>query len=408
MAPSPFDPSDPAILADPYEALAQLRKDDPVHWHPGLKSWVVTRYDDVRALLLGDDLSVSRLTAFYRKLPEGDAALLRDIVGYLNLWIAFRDPPDHTRMRRIMRHAFTGRAMTAMETGVAPVVDLLLDGLEGRGRIEAIADYAGKVPAFVIMDLLDIPRARFEEFRRWSDDLAVFIGGARRADDKYERAHRGCAEMAGFFRDLVAERRATPQNGFVDDLIAARDDGEALGEDELVATCILVLFAGHETTSNLIGNALLTLLRHPETLSRFLADPALTDRTLEEVMRFDGPTGGLVRVVAKDHELRGRRLGEGERVIVMVTGANRDPEVFPDPDVFDIDRAPNRHLTFGQGVHLCIGARLAREEGRVAVRRFFDRFPTAALAADDAPEWRDALVPRGLTALPLDLKGAAG
>ncbi|MEM8754448.1 MAG: cytochrome P450 [Pseudomonadota bacterium] len=402
-----FDPSDPAVTADPYPALARLRDEDPVHWHEGLKSWVVTRYEDVRALLLGDELSVNRLVGFYEKLPEGDAALLRDIVKYLNLWIAFRDPPDHTRMRRIMRHAFTGRAMTAMETGVAPVVDLLLDRLEGRGRIDGIADYALQVPAFVIMDLLDIPRGRLDEFKRWSDDLAVFIGGARRADDKYERAHRGCAEMAAFFAGLIEERRAGPKNGFIDDLIAARDEGEALTEDELIATCILVLFAGHETTTNLIGNAILTLLRHPAQLARFRTDPGLTDSALEEVMRFDGPTSSLVRAVARDHEFGGKRMREGDRVFVMVTAANRDPSIFEDPDRFDVARAPNRHLTFGQGVHVCIGARLAREEGRIAVRRFFDRFPKVALAPEAAPEWRDAMVPRGLTSLPLDLEGAA-
>ena len=399
-----FDPSNPEHMANPYPALSRLRAEDPVHWHPVMKSWIVTRYADVRDLLLSDGLSAERLLGFYRKLPTDDAEKLREIVHYLNLWIAFRDPPDHTRMRRIMRHAFTGRAMQAIETGIAPVVNLLLDRLEGRGRIDFIADYALQVPAFVIMDLLNIPRERLDEFKRWSDDMAVFIGGARRADDKYTRAQRGCQEMAGFFRALIADLRAAPRPGFVMDLIEARDQGDQLSDDEIVATCILVLFAGHETTTNLIGNCALTFLRHPEQLERFLAEPDLTASAIEEVMRFDGPSMGLVRAVAREHDFHGKTLREGDRVFVMITGANRDPEVFENPDVFDIARTPNRHLTFGQGIHLCIGARLAREEGKLAVRRFFERFPGAKLT-DETPEWRDAMVPRGLVRLALDLKG---
>ena len=391
-------------MADPYPALARLRAEDPIHWHDGLKAWVVTRYDDVRALLLSDDLSAERLLGFYRKLPSDDAARMAEIIRYLSLWIAFRDPPDHTRMRRIMRHAFNGRAMTAIENGVTPVVDLLLERLRGRERIDLIADYALQVPAFVIMDLLDIPRSRLDEFKGWSDDMAAFIGGARRTGDKYARAERGCAAMAGFFRELVAERRAARRDGFVMDLIDARDEGEALSEDEIVATCILVLFAGHETTTNLIGNCALTLMRHPAELAKYLADPGLTESAVEEVMRFDGPSMSLVRAASRDIPIRGRTIRAGDRVYVMITGANRDPEVFDEPDRFDVARTPNRHLTFGQGVHVCIGARLAREEGRVAVRRFFETFPQARLA-DEAHEWRDAMVPRGLVRLAVNLQG---
>ncbi|MEL6792387.1 MAG: cytochrome P450 [Pseudomonadota bacterium] len=399
-----FDPSNPAQMANPYPALARLRAEDPAHWHPGLKGWMITRYADVRDILLGDALSAERLLSFYEKLPSEDAAKLREIIHYLNLWIAFRDPPDHTRMRRIMRHAFNGRAMAAIENNVEPVVELLLSRLEGKGRIDFIEDYALQVPAFVIMDLLDIPRDRLDEFKRWSDDMAVFIGGARNARDKYERAERGCREMAQFFRDLIVDLRASPREGFVMDLINARDDGDALNDEEIIATCILVLFAGHETTTNLIGNCALTFLRHPDQLERFLAAPDLTASAIEEVMRFDGPSMGLVRVVGKEHELHGKTLREGERVFTMITGANRDPEVFESPDVFDIARTPNRHLTFGQGIHMCIGARLAREEGKLAVRRFFERFPHAILT-EETPEWRDAMVPRGLTRLALELEG---
>jgi len=402
-----YDPSDPAVMADPFPVYARLREQDPVHWSPSLKSWIVTRYTDVRDLLLSDHLSVNRLVKFYDALPPKEAELLRDIVHYLNLWLAFRDPPDHTRLRRIMRHAFTANAIEEMRPRIVEITQMLLDRLQDRGadRIDLIRDFALQLPAFVIMDLLDVPRDMLDEFKEWSDDMAVFIGGARNSSDKYERAARGCQKMSSYFRHLVAERSAHPRPGFLMDLINARDEGDRLSDDELVATCILVLFAGHETTTNLIGNAALLLMRHPEQLDRLRADPSLIDSAIEEVLRFDGPTNALVRVVAQDHELRGRQMREGERVFVMVNSANRDPRMFDEPDRFDIARRQNRHLTFGKGIHLCLGAKLAREEGRVAIQALFERFPTLALDPAEAPEWLDAMVPRGTHRLPGRLKG---
>lgn len=402
-----YDPSDPSIMADPFPVYAQLREQDPVHWSPSLKSWIITRYSDVRDLLLSDHVSVNRLVQFYDALPPKEAELLRDIVHYLNLWLAFRDPPDHTRLRRIMRHAFTASAIEEMRPRIKEIAQMLLDRLNDKGenRIDLIHEFALQLPAFVIMDLLDVPRDMLEEFKEWSDDMAVFIGGARNSTDKYERAARGCQKMSSYFRQLVTERTKNPKPGFLMDLINARDEGDKLSDDELVATCILVLFAGHETTTNLIGNATLLLLQHPEQLDRLRADPSLIDGAIEEVLRYDGPTNALVRVVAKDHELHGKKLKEGERVFVMVNSANRDARVFDDPDTFDITRQPNRHLTFGQGIHLCLGAKLAREEGRVAIQALFERFTQLALDPNEDPEWLDAMVPRGTRRLPVCLKG---
>ncbi|MEY8841283.1 cytochrome P450 [Cribrihabitans sp. XS_ASV171] len=401
-----YDPSDPATMADPFPIYARLREEDPVHWSPSLKSWIISRYADVRDLLLSDHLSVRRLMQFYSTLPPQDAALLSDIVKYLDLWLAFRDPPDHTRVRRILRHAFTPKAVDAMRPGIEEIVAHLLDRLEARdtNRIDLIREYALLVPAYVIMDMLEVPRDMLDEFKSWSDDMAVFIGGARNADDKYRRAARGCQKMSSYFREIIAERSANPRPGFLMDLINARDEGDQLTEDELVATCILILFAGHETTTNLIGNASLLLLQHSDQLAALRADPSLIDGAIEEVLRHDGPTNALVRVVAQDHELEGRKMREGERVFVMVNSANRDPRVFDDPDRFDITRNPNRHLTFGQGIHVCLGARLAREEGRIAVLELMKRFPDLKLD-DEPPEWLDAMVPRGTRRLPVRLRG---
>ena len=402
-----YDPSDPAVMADPFPVYARLRDEDPVHWSPSVKSWIVTRYDDVRDLLLSDSLSVNRLVRFYTARPPEEAALLRDLIHYLNLWLAFRDPPDHTRLRRIMRHAFTAPAIERMRPNIVEITEMLLDRLETRGaeRVDLIREFALQLPAFVIMDLLDVPRDRLDDFKAWSDDMAVFIGGARNATDKYARAARGCRKMSAYFRGLVAERRRDPRPSFLMDLIEAQDEGDSLTDDELVATCILVLFAGHETTTNLIGNAALLLLRHPDQLASLREDPGRIHGAIEEVLRYDGPTNALVREVAEDHALHGRHLREGDRVFVMVNSANRDPRHFSEPERFDITRVQNRHLTFGQGIHLCLGAKLAREEGRVAVQALFERFPELALDPEEPPEWLDAMVPRGTRRLPVRLKG---
>jgi len=402
-----YNPSDPDVMADPFPVYAKLREEDPVHWSPSVKSWIITRYIDVRDMLLSDNLSVNRLVQFYTALPPREAELLKDMVYYLNLWLAFRDPPDHTRLRRIMRHAFTASAIEKMRPNIVEISNMLLDRLEEKktDKVDLVREYALQLPAFVIMDLLDVPRDRLDDFKEWSDDMAVFIGGARNATDKYERAARGCTNMSAYFRELVIERSKNPKPGFLQDLIDARDEGDKLSDDELVATCILVLFAGHETTTNLIGNATLLFLRHPDQLNRLRDEPALIQSAIEEVLRYDGPTNALVREVAEDHELHGKTLKEGERVFVMVNSANRDPRRFEDADIFDITRENNRHLTFGQGIHLCLGAKLAREEGRIAVQALFDRFPDISLDPEEGPEWLDAMVPRGTRRLPVRLRG---
>ncbi len=402
-----YDAGDPAVMANPFPVYARLRAEDPIHWSLAMKSWVITRYDDVKTLLLSDALSVNRLVKFYDTLPGEQAETLSEIVHYLNRWVAFRDPPQHTRMRRVMRHAFTTPAVEAMRPRIEGIVQHLLDRLAEKpaGETDLIREFALLVPAFVIMDMLGVPRDRLDEVKSWSDGMATFISGSRNVVDKYDRAARGCQAMAAYFRELIEERQQNPRPGFLTDLIEARDEGDKLSHDELIATCILVLFAGHETTTNLIGNSVLALLKHPAELARLQADPSLIDSAIEEVMRWDGPTNGLVRVMARDVEMGGHVLKEGQRIFLMINAANRDARAFEDADRFDIGRRPNRHMTFGLGIHLCIGARLARDEGRIAVGALVRRFHNLSLVPGIELEWIDAMVPRGTRALPVRLLG---
>jgi hypothetical protein len=253
-----------------------------------------------------------------------------------------------------------------------------------------------------------VPRDKLADMKAWSDDMVVFIGSARNVPDKYERARHGAHRMSEFFRSLIAERRAEPRDDFISALIAVRDEeaedgNERLSEDELVATCMLILFAGHETTTNLIGNGALMLMRNPEQREKLAADPDLIVGAVEEFLRYDGPSNSLARVVSTSHEMHGVELSEGERVFAMLNAANRDPRQFERADALDIQRSPNRHLTFGQGIHFCLGATLARNEGQAAINGLLARFPAMRPAADEPEEWMDALIMRGMRRMPVDL-----
>tara|TARA_X000001036_G_scaffold114301_1_gene107354 strand:+ start:419 stop:1630 length:1212 start_codon:yes stop_codon:yes gene_type:complete len=401
-----YDPSDPETLSNPYPYFSYLRRTDPVHWNNSLKSWVITKYDDVRKILSEDFITVDRLNRFYSKLPGKEAKLLEEIIKYLNLWAAFRNPPDHTRMRKIMMVAFTRKSINQMEPVIRKITEFTLDKLDNENEIEVdlVEKFSSPIPALTIMHLLGVPTEMLENFKSWSDDMSKFIGGSRNDKKKYEKAANGCKQMVSFFKNIIAERRENPAEGFLMDLINATVENEKFSDDELIATCMLVLFAGHETTTNLISNGILTLIKNPKELEKFISNPNLIDATIEEIMRFDGPTNSLVRNIAKDHKFHDKNMKEGDRVFAMVSSANRDETVFENPDSFIIDRSPNRHLTFGFGPHLCIGATLAREEGRIALSSLFKRFRKISLKSDSSFEWVDAMVPRGLKKLSVVLK----
>jgi len=397
-----YDPGQDAVRRDPFPVYARLQDEDPVHWSPALKSWIVTRYDDVKDVALTADLSPNRLKPFYETLRGERRELLAEVMRYLQLWLVFRDPPEHTRLRRLLAGVFNAKAIQAMAPRIDAVVEHVLGRLDPDATVDVVRDVAALVPGYVILDLLGIERERFPEIKVWSDDMRTFIGTARGTPDKYARVHRGAHEMAVFFRALIERRRADPGDDFVSRMIAARDEQHTLTEDELVATCMLVLFGGHETTTNLIANAVNALLDHPGQHERLRAQPALIDSAIEEFLRYDGPSNSIARVVAVDHELQGRTLRRGERVFAMINAANRDPRQFERPHELDLGRDPNRHITFGFGIHFCLGAPLARLEGRSCIGAIVQRYPRLR-RAEGTPDWIDALIMRGLSTLPVRL-----
>lgn len=402
-----FRPEAPQFLRDPFPVFRRLREEDPVHWSPRLKAWVLTRYDDVRAVLADSGMSSDRLRPFFAALPGEQAARIANLVRYLTHWMVFRDPPEHTRLRRLAGRVFTLQAMTAMRPVVEARVEALLDRLDGRSEIDFIADFAGPLPALVIMAMLGVPEGELARIKRLSDELALFVGSARLPAEKYAIAERAAKEMAEFFCALIAERRREPRADLLSQLVRLEDRGERLADDELVATCILLLFAGHETTTHHLANGLLALLRFPGELEKLRADPGLAPRAVEELLRYDGPSGALVRIVTRAHAMRGRHLRRGERVFLMLNAANRDPHAWEQPDRLWLERGGPAHLAFGYGPHLCLGFPLARLEGQVALPALLARWREIALAApEDEIEWLDSMVFRGMKRLPLSVTPA--
>lgn len=397
-----YQPDAPAVLADPFPLYRRLRDEDPAHWSPRLKAWVLTRYQDVKAVCLdAAGMSSNRLRPFFSSMPGPEQEKIGAIMRYLSLWMVFHDAPDHTRLRRLSSRVFHNKSMQAMRPNVEQIVAWLIGRIGGRGEIDFIADFAGPLPALVIMDMLGVPRGDLALIKRLSDEMALFIGSARASAEKYAVAEAATRDMAAYFRQMLAERRQAPRADLLTELQAAVDEqGDRLSQDELVATCILLLFAGHETTTNHLANGMLSLLRFPAEMAKLRARPQLAAAAVEELLRYDGPSGAQVRIVREQQHLHGKTLAPGDRVFIMLNAANRDERAYPDPDRLDIERDGVPHLTFGYGNHICLGFPLARLEGQVAFPALLGHFG-AIEAAPAQLEWLNSPVFRGVKALPL-------
>ena len=395
-----YKPNDPAFIADPFPLYRRLRDEDPAHWSPRLSAWIVTRYEDVKRICLDATMSSDRLRPFFARLPQTEAQRLADLARYLTLWMVFRDPPEHTRLRRLASKVFNVRSIQALRPQVESLTQWLLDSIGERRQFDFISEFAGPLPAMVIMDMLGAPREELTRLKRLSDEMALFIGSARDASEKYARAAAATREMAAIFRELVTARRAAPQNDLLTELVRLDDAGDRLSEDELVAMCILLLFAGHETTTHHLANGLRALLAFPEELERLRDNAALAPAAVEELLRYDGPIGAQVRIVLEPHELHGKALRAGDRVFILMNAANRDPRAYDEPDRVDLGRNGVPHLTFGFGAHLCLGFPLARLEGQVALPALLARWRRIEIAAPRL-DWMDSMVLRGMKALPL-------
>lgn len=399
-----FDHQDPAFVADPYPALRRLQETAPVFRSERMGAWIVTRHADVRAAFRDPRLSSDRIRPFVAQLQPALKELVLPLGENLALWAVFNDPPQHTRLRALMGKAFTSRAVESLRPRIAGIVDELLDAIAAKGgEIDYHRDFAYPLPATVIADMLGVPRADVDKLKKWSDDLAQFVLTSRANPEKYRRAAAGMAEMTDYFDHFI--RRRADEGGGSDvttALLAARERDDRLSHEEIVATALLLLFAGHETTTQLLANGLYWLLRNPDALAEMRAnldDARHVENAVEEMLRFDGPSLSMVRVAAENFEWHGARIAKGDRFFLFQSAANRDPRVFAEPDRLELGRAnAGEHLTFGYGIHFCIGAPLARLEAQVAFPRVLRRFPKLALA-DANPPWSDSILTRGMLEL---------
>lgn len=393
----------PAAIADPYAFFGALREEDPVHYSETHRCWVITRYEEVASAFTDPRLSSDRVEAVYAtKLSDAERTRRAPTYKVLSDWMVFKDPPDHTRLRDLVRRAFTPRAVAALAPRIAEVVDHVLD-LPAGGKIDVIDDVAYPIPAMVIAEMLGVPTGDRHLFRAWSDDITTLIFQGTRDDEDRDRAQGGLVALAEYLHGLLAEQKRRPGENLMAALLAARDRDDSLSEDEIVNTCVLLLFGGHETTTNLIANGFLALLRHPDQAQRLLAEPELATSAVEELNRYDGPAKMVVRRAAVDHERGGRRIEAGSRVLLVQCAANRDPRRYREPDALDLAREDQRNVAFGFGPHYCLGAPLARLEVQIALPAMLRRFSEAAPAGE--LRYQPMLLTRGLVDFPLRYDG---
>jgi hypothetical protein len=377
------------FVRDPYPALARLRDTDPVYWSDSLGGWILTRYDDILATFkdvaaYSNEGRLGRASAYLPAEARGRLGAFE--AHYRTKGLLHSDPPDHTRLRRLVLRAFSPRVVEALRPRIQQVVDGLIDDVADAGEMDVIEALAFALPLTVLAGLLGVDAGMAPRFRGWADRLLAFQGQNRPAEHLLLAAQDALLEARQYLAGLIERRRREPGSDLISLMACPGDGTEALSDAEIINTGITLLTAGHETTASLIGNGLYTLLSHPEQWARLKADPALLGPAIEEILRFESPVARQPRLLRHDTELRGQRLRAGQMAFQMLNAANRDPAQFRDPDSFDIGREPNRHIAFGQGIHFCIGAPLSRAEGHITFGAILERLPEIRLK-EPRPDW---------------------
>ena len=401
-----YDLDSPEFLANPYPIFDQMRNNDPIFWSAENSYWILTRYSDIASLIQNENLSSNRIGAHAGRMPDEAKKHFRPFFTAVSSWMLMIDPPDHTRLRGLVNKAFTPRVVENMRGLVQRLVDDMLAAVKKQGRMDIMTDLANPLPATVIAELLGVPATDQRKFKAWSDDIALALSGIDIASTKdelfalYELAQKSFLALSDYFMERVIELRRNPQENLLSALAQAEEQGDRLTEDELFANCVLLMIAGHETTTNLIGNGILALLQNPGQREALSSNPDLIVSAVEELLRYDSPVQKMGRIALANIHVAGKQIKKGELVCFSFAAANRDPEQFQSPAQLDIIRKPNRHLAFGHGLHYCVGAALARLEGQIAVNSVLRCLPKVQLAHDNL-EWYRNFTLRGLKSLPV-------
>jgi len=391
---------DPEVLGNPYPLYHRLRTQSPVHWDPLLRVWVVTRYEDVIRVLR--DFSAER-TPPPAQLTAMGLSALNPVAKVMLKQMLFLDPPAHTRIRSLASAAFTPARVEMLRSHIREIIKNLLKPVASAGRMNVIADLAEPLPCIVTAEMLGVPVEDHKQLKLWSQDFAEILGNFQHNPDHVQRILKCTEEMTAYFRSMMRSDKLRPE-GLVNSLKNAEIQGDRLTEDEVIANCIITMVGGQETTTNLLGNGVLALLRNPGELEKLRANPALVPSAVEELLRFESPTQYTARIAAQDTELGGRQIKQKQAVFAVLGAGNRDPERFQNPDKLDLARPDNKHLAFGWGAHFCFGAPLARIEAQIAFEELL-RFQNWALEPGSLT-WRTNLALRGLTALPISFTPA--
>ena len=395
---------DSDFIRDPYRTYSQLRSAAPLLWTDKFRSgaWVVSRYADVLSGLHDARLSSQRSHTLTAALPSEVQSEFTTFNRIFSRWMLFLDPPEHSRLRKLLNKEFTPNMIQRLRPRIQQVVDSLLDDVVGKPEIEFMTEFANPLPVRVIAEMLGIPNEDQSDFQIWSDDLASFFGNPAGTVEMARRAQNSLLSLTEYFRALLPERRKNKGDDLVSLLLRVEEEGEMLSGEELLAQCTLLLVAGHETTRNVLGNGMLALLQHPDQFARLRENPSLINSAVREFLRFDSPVQFSGRAVTGDFAWHDREIKKGQTVILLLGSANHDPEKFSEPERLDISRDEGMPLSFGHGTHFCIGAALANAEAEIAFSRLLDRTSSLTML-DDVPAWRSNMSFRGLNRLPLAL-----
>jgi cytochrome P450 len=388
---------EPEVLANPYPLYHKLRTEDPVHWDRFLHTWVVTRYPDVLNVL--HSFSADR-TPTPEQLTAMGLSGLNPIAKVMVKQMLFMDAPAHTRLRGLASAAFTPAKVEVLRGHIQEIADDLLDRVQGRGEMDIIADFAAPMPAIVTAEMLGVPTEDHEDLKKWSADFAEMLGNFQHNPDRLAGVLESTNNLTTYFQAAIEKARQHPREGLIDAFMTAEINGDRLTDEEIVANCIVTMVGGQETTTNLIGNGLLTLMRNREQLERLRDSPSLIQSAVEELLRYESPSQHTGRIAREDVQIGDKQIKKGQAVMAIMAAANRDPARFPDPDQLILDRKDNKHLAFGWSSHFCFGAPLARMEGQIAFETLLRRLPNLELTPGPLT-WRNNSGLRGLVALPV-------
>ncbi|NEO94730.1 MAG: cytochrome P450 [Moorea sp. SIO3G5] len=402
VKPFPFNPFSAGFRANPYPVYHRLLFENPI-CHTVGGDWVLTRYKHIKTILRDSRVYsdnrpklIQQKSKYFRNLGKS----IQTLADTSNKFLFYMNPPDHTRLRRLASKAFSPVVIEGMRPQIQTIVDEALDEVRNKGEMDIIADLAELLPLKVIASMLGVPpNDAQEQLHQWSHILSRILDPLISLEE-YEAINKAILEFQEYFRKLISKREKDPQDDIISYLIAARDDSDKLSEEEVLSTCILLFMAGEETTVNTIGNGMLALLNYPEQMEKLKQEPKIIQTAVEEMLRYDSPVQMAGRIASEKLEIGGQTIQKGEKMHLCLGSANRDPDQFPHPDRFDVLRQENNHLAFGDGIHYCLGAALARTQAEIAINSLIEQLPNLKLASDKL-EWRKNIVLRGLKALPV-------